>query len=75
LSERESPGAEGDGALTLAEDLGAYAPSVAGRLAFYQRAVGIITPLTTTVVAFFMGGLVVLATGHNPLQTYRAIFE
>jgi len=75
LSERESPGAEGDGAPTLAEDPGAYAPSVAGRLAFYQRAGGIITPLTTTVVAFFMGGLVVLATGHNPLQTYRAIFE
>jgi simple sugar transport system permease protein len=59
----------------MAEDPEAYAPSVAGRLAFYQRAGGIITPLTTTVVAFFMGGIVVLSTGHNPLQTYKAIFE
>jgi hypothetical protein len=75
LSERESAGAERDGAPTLGEDPEAYAPSVAGRLAFYQRAGGIITPLTTTVVAFFMGGIVVLATGHNPLQTYKSIFE
>jgi ABC-type uncharacterized transport system permease subunit len=75
LSERESTGVGPDGAPTLAEDPEAYAPSVAGRLAFYQRAGGIITPLTTTVVAFFMGGIVVLSTGHNPLQTYKAIFE
>ena len=53
---------------------GDYAPSVAERLAFYQRAGGIVTPLMTTVLAFFMGGLVVLATGHNPLKTYKAIF-
>jgi simple sugar transport system permease protein len=32
-------------------------------------------PLGTTVLAFFMGGLVVLATGHNPLRVYRAIFD
>jgi len=75
LREGEGTGAERDGAPTLAEDPEAYAPSVAGRLAFYQRAGGIITPLTTTVVAFLMGGIVVLATGHNPLQTYKSIFE
>jgi general nucleoside transport system permease protein len=51
-------------------------PSVAARLAFYQRAGGIITPLLTAVVAFFIGGLVILVTTHrNPLSTYRAIFD
>jgi general nucleoside transport system permease protein len=55
---------------------GGYAPSVAERLAFYQRAGGIITPLITTVLAFLVGGLVVLiTTGKNPLSTYKAIFE
>jgi general nucleoside transport system permease protein len=75
LSEREPTAGGRDGAPTLGEDPEAYAPSVAGRLAFYQRAGGIITPLTTTAVAFLMGGIVVLATGHNPLRTYKAIFE
>ncbi len=51
-------------------------PSVAARLAFYQRAGGVITPLLTAVVAFFIGGLVILATTHkNPLSTYKAIFD
>ena len=53
-----------------------YAPSVAERLAFYQRAGGIVTPILTALLAFFVGGLVVLATtGKNPLATYRAIFD
>jgi general nucleoside transport system permease protein len=52
------------------------APSVAARLAFYQRAGGVITPLLTALIAFLIGGLVVLATtGKNPLNTYKAIFE
>jgi simple sugar transport system permease protein len=51
-------------------------PSVAARLAFYQRAGGILTPLLTAVVAFFIGGLVILiTTKKNPLSTYKAIFE
>ncbi len=33
-------------------------------------------PLLTTLLAFFIGGLVVLVTtGKNPLTTYKAIFE
>jgi simple sugar transport system permease protein len=44
-------------------------------LALKQRAGGIIVPLVTVVVAFVMGGLVVLATGHNPLLAYRDIFN
>jgi general nucleoside transport system permease protein len=54
---------------------GDYAPSVAERLALYQRAGGIITPLLTTLFAFLMGGIVVAATGHNPLSTYEGIFN
>jgi simple sugar transport system permease protein len=50
-------------------------PSVARRLALYQRAGGIVTPLITALLAFLMGGIVVGATGHNPLTTYRDIFR
>lgn len=51
-------------------------PSVAARLAFYQRAGGVITPLLTALIAFLIGGLVVYATtGKNPVNTYKAIFE
>jgi ABC-type uncharacterized transport system permease subunit len=48
---------------------------VAARFALWQRAGGIVTPLVTAIFAFLVAGLVVLATGHNPLQTYRAIFN
>jgi ABC-type uncharacterized transport system permease subunit len=51
-------------------------PSVAARLALYQRAGGVITPLFTALFAFFVGGLVVLVTIHkNPLVIYKAIFN
>jgi ABC-type uncharacterized transport system permease subunit len=50
--------------------------SMAARFALYQRAGGFITPLLTTLLAFFIGGLVVLVTtGKNPLDTYQAIFN
>jgi len=49
---------------------------VAARLAIWQRAGGVVVPLLTTLLAFFLGGLVVLITsGKNPLTTYQAIFE
>jgi general nucleoside transport system permease protein len=50
-------------------------PTVAGRLALAQRAGGLIGPVLTAVFALLIGGLVVLATGANPLSTYRAIFD
>ena len=50
-------------------------PNVAERLALWQRAGGVAAPLATAVFAFLVAGLVVLATGHDPLQTYRAIFD
>ena len=51
-------------------------PSVAARLALYQRAGGVITPLLTAFIAFLIGGLVVYATtGKDPVHTYKAIFK
>ena len=32
-------------------------------------------PILTAVIAFIAGGLIVLATGHNPLSTYQSIFN
>jgi simple sugar transport system permease protein len=58
------------------EDPQGQAPiTVAGRLSGYLRAGGIITPLLTALLAFLVGGLVVLATGKDPIATYRAIFD
>src|SRR4029079_5776231 len=34
-----------------------------------------IVPVLTVVLAFLAGGLVILVTGHNPLSTYKAIFN
>jgi general nucleoside transport system permease protein len=50
--------------------------SVLGRYDLAQKAGGLIAPVLTAVLAFFVGGLVVFATtGKNPLTTYRAIFD
>jgi len=52
------------------------AESFASRLALAQRAGGLVAPLLTVLLAFVMGGLVVLiTTGKNPINTYRAIFD
>jgi general nucleoside transport system permease protein len=47
----------------------------AARLSLSQRAGGIAVPVATVLLAFLIGGLVVLATGHNPLAAYRDIFN
>jgi general nucleoside transport system permease protein len=47
----------------------------AARLASYVRGGGIVVPLLTALIAFIIAGLVVLITGHNPLTTYKAIFN
>jgi ABC-type uncharacterized transport system permease subunit len=47
----------------------------AARLAAYVRGGGVVVPLLTALLAFVVGGLVVLLTGHDPIATYRAIFE
>jgi general nucleoside transport system permease protein len=42
---------------------------------FSTRIGGVLVPVAATVLAFLIGGLVVAATGHNPLTAYKAIFE
>jgi len=49
--------------------------TLAARISLKQRGGGIVVPALTAVVAFLMGGLVVLATGHNPLLAYHDIFD
>jgi ABC-type uncharacterized transport system permease subunit len=53
----------------------ASAGTLAASIALKQRAGGLIVPVLTALLAFLLGGLVVLATGHNPLLAYRDIFN
>jgi general nucleoside transport system permease protein len=53
----------------------ASAGTLAASIALKQRAGGIAVPVLTALIAFLMGGLIVLATGHNPLLAYRDIFN
>ena len=57
------------------ESQGAAATSPAALTAFRRGASGVIVPIITAVIAFIAGGLIVLATGHNPLSTYQSIFN
>jgi simple sugar transport system permease protein len=45
------------------------------RIALKQRAGGIVVPVLTALIAFLLGGLVVLATGHDPFSAYNDIFD
>ena len=47
----------------------------ASRLAAYIRGGGVIVPLLTALLAFVIGGLVVLLAGNDPIATYEAIFR
>jgi ABC-type uncharacterized transport system permease subunit len=49
--------------------------TVANRMSAYLRAGGVLVPFLTVLLAFLVGGMVVALTGHNPLSTYKAIFE
>ena len=51
------------------------ARSPAALTAFRRGASGVTVPILTTVIAFIAGGLIVLATGHNPFTTYKSIFD
>jgi simple sugar transport system permease protein len=51
------------------------AQTPASRLAGYLRGGGVIVPLLTTLLAFFIGGLVMLVTGKDPIATYEAIWK
>jgi general nucleoside transport system permease protein len=41
---------------------------------WYSGLGGLFTALAAAVLAFFVGGLVVVATGHDPFAAYKAIF-
>ena len=41
---------------------------------FSSRIGGILVPIAATLLAFLIGGLVVLITGNNPITAYKAIF-
>ena len=56
-------------------EVAAQTGTLAARIALRQRSGGIIVPVLTAVIAFLLGGLVVLATGHNPLLAYKDIFD
>jgi len=60
-----APGPD-DAPRSLTETLGSWFSTAIGGLAI---------PVASTLLAFLVGGLVVAATGHNPLGAYQAIFE
>jgi ABC-type uncharacterized transport system permease subunit len=49
--------------------------TAAARFDRWQRAGGIVAPVITALLAFLVGGLVVLATGSNPIEVYRGIWS
>jgi general nucleoside transport system permease protein len=51
------------------------AQTVASRMAGYVRGGGVIVPLVTALLAFAVGGIVVLLSGSDPFATYKAIFN
>jgi ABC-type uncharacterized transport system permease subunit len=57
------------------ESKGAAVTSPAALTAFRRGFSGVMVPIVTTIIAFIAAGLVVLATGHNPLSTYQSIFN
>jgi len=57
------------------ESQGAAARSPAALTAFRRGASGVLVPIITAVIAFIAGGLIVLATGYNPISTYQSIFN
>jgi ABC-type uncharacterized transport system permease subunit len=42
---------------------------------FGTRIGGVLVPIMAAILAFFVAGVVVVATGHSPFGAYKAIFE
>ncbi len=62
-------------AMLVGEDVDEIRPTGIARLAAYMRGGGVVVPLLTVLIAFLIGGLVVFITGHDPLTTYKSIFD
>jgi simple sugar transport system permease protein len=59
-----------------AEESPGAALATPARLTAFRRGLsGFVVPLLTVVIAFFAAGVIVLLTGHDPLSTYKAIFN
>ena len=59
-----------------ADESGAAAARSPASLTAFRRGIsGITVPILTAILAFIGGGLIVLATGHDPLTTYASIFD
>ncbi|HEU0336147.1 MAG TPA: ABC transporter permease [Gaiellaceae bacterium] len=77
MSERQPPNPQN----TAPEDPGGLGPEArqlnwVERYDLAQRASGILAPVLTALLAFFVGGIIVLiTTGKNPISTYQAIFD
>jgi len=61
--------------VSFSDEPGAVAATPASRLAGYLRGGGVFVPLSTTLLAFLVGGLVMLVTGSDPIATYEAIWR
>jgi general nucleoside transport system permease protein len=57
------------------EEVIASSQTPAARLAAYVRGGGVVVPLITVLLAFLIGGLVVLLAGNDPIATYEAIWK
>jgi simple sugar transport system permease protein len=57
------------------EEVIATSQTPAARLAAYVRGGGVVVPLITVLLAFLIGGLVVLLAGKDPIATYEAIWK
>src|SRR5258705_9667250 len=68
-------GDPGEPAPPIPPEMAAQTGTVVTRISLRQRSGGVIVRVFTAVVAFLIGGAVVAATGHNPLTTYRDIFN
>jgi simple sugar transport system permease protein len=60
--------------LSATEEPEVRAATPASRLAGYLRGGGVIVPVLTTLIAFLIGGLVMLVTVSDPIETYKAIW-
>jgi simple sugar transport system permease protein len=64
-----------EGEVLAGESIEEEATTAPARMAAYLRRGGIIVPVFTTLIALVIGGLAVLLTGNNPLDTYWSILK